>query len=67
MRSVVQQRDRLRVALEGLVGASTKDELDAMELGMRLMSGGQPDADLASALNAIHALRDTLPAQVGEP
>lgn len=61
MRAVIAQRDRLRKALEDLVGASTREELDALEFGVRATSRGIPDADVAAALNGIHALRDTLP------
>jgi hypothetical protein len=49
---------KLRKALADLVGASTAQELDAMELGMRSIPA--PDADKIAAINAIHALRETL-------
>jgi multidrug efflux pump subunit AcrA (membrane-fusion protein) len=48
------QRDRLRQALEGLVGGATRDELEQIELGLRLVPA--PDEDKAVSLNAIHAL-----------
>jgi hypothetical protein len=48
------QRDRLRAALAGLVGAESKEELEAMEIALRLMP--VPDEDKAAMLNAIHAL-----------
>ena len=56
MRAVVEQRDKLRDALAVMIGASTKDELDAMEIGVRSLPGCEEDR--AVALNAIHALRD---------
>lgn len=49
---------KLRRALAGLVGADTAKELDEMELGLRLMPG--IEADKIAAVNAIHALRETL-------
>ena len=48
---------RLRSALAGLVGASSKDELEAMELVMRLTPG--PFADKAVVADAIQALIQT--------
>lgn len=51
---------KLRSALVGLVGVDTREELDAMEAVMRL-SRGIPEEDRANMINAIHALRDTLP------
>lgn len=63
---VVVQRDKLqttnstlRRALAALVGADTAKELDEMELGLCLMPG--IEADKIVAVNAIHALRETLP------
>ena len=50
---------KLRAALVGLVGAETKEELDQMELAMRSVPA--PDADKAVSINAIAALRDTMP------
>lgn len=55
MRAVIEQRDRLRDALAGLLGARTPEELDAMELGVRMLPGC--DEDRAAALNAVQALR----------
>lgn len=46
-----------RAALSGLIGASTKEELAAIELALRSIPG--PDADKAAAINAIHALMET--------
>lgn len=51
---VREQRDKLRRALQGLVGAKTKDELEQMEAGIRLVPA--PDKDKIDALNAIHVL-----------
>ncbi len=48
------QRDRLRQALEGLVGGATRAELEQIELGLRLVPVS--DEDKAVSLNAIHAL-----------
>ena len=55
MREAEQKIDRLRNALIGLIGASTKEELDAMELTIR--STPAPDSDRIIAINAIDALR----------
>lgn len=49
---------KLRKALAELVGADGAKELDEMELGLRVMPG--IEADKIAAVNAIHALRDTL-------
>lgn len=54
MRAVEADRDRLRKALVGLVGASEPDELRAMEVAMRMLPA--PDEDKAATINAIHAL-----------
>jgi hypothetical protein len=48
---------KLRKALADLVGASTKEELEAMELALRSAPG--PEHDKIVALNAIHALLET--------
>ena len=50
---------KIKRALEGLVGASTREELETLEAGVRVL----PDAerDRADALNAIRALQDLLP------
>ena len=47
----------LRDALVGLVGASTKKELEAMEIYMRSLP--MPQADRVAMINAIHALIET--------
>jgi hypothetical protein len=54
----------LRGALEGLVGASEKSELEKMEMALRLIP--IPDFDKAASITAIHALLATLPASAGE-
>jgi hypothetical protein len=58
---VVAQRDRLRAALAGLVGAADMDreELEQMEAMMRVLPA--PAEDRAAAVDAIHALIATLP------
>jgi len=49
---------KLRQALAGLVGASTKEELEAMEVTLRLVPGIEQDKIVA--INAIHALLETI-------
>lgn len=58
MRDAEQKVERLRNALVGLIGASTKDELDEMELILR--STPAPDSDKIAAINAIDALRSCI-------
>ena len=48
---------KLREALAAMVGASTKEELEAMELMLRTMPGIEQDKIVA--INAIHALLET--------
>ena len=48
---------KLRKALADMVGASTKEELEQMELALRSMPGIEQDKIVA--LNAIHALMET--------
>lgn len=50
---------KLRKALADLVGASTKEELEAMEVILRTIPGVEHDK--IAALNAIHALLETAP------
>lgn len=52
------ERNKLRKALADLVGASTLEELNNLEGGLRMTSIGRPDADTAVALNAVHVLRE---------
>jgi len=49
---------KLRSALAGLIGASTKEELEQMEAGIRITPA--PEADKVAALNAVHALLETV-------
>lgn len=49
---------KLRKALADLVGASTKEELEAMEIIIRTTPGSEHDK--AVAINAIHALLETV-------
>lgn len=55
MREAELKIERLKTALAGLIGASTKKELDAMEVAIRSIHA--PDSDKAAAINAIDALR----------
>jgi hypothetical protein len=48
---------KLRKALADMVGASTKEELEQMELALRTMPGIEQDKIVA--INAIHALLET--------
>ncbi len=48
------QLKTLRSALVGLVGVDTREELEQLEVVMRLMPA--PAADKAATINAIHAL-----------
>lgn len=57
MREAEAKIAKLRRALIGLVGAETRDELEQMEVMMRLVPA--PDADKAVSINAIHALLET--------
>lgn len=51
---LIDERDLLRSALAGIVGASEPDELRKIEVVMR--SFPAPEQDKAVTLNAIHAL-----------
>ena len=59
MRKLQQDHDMLRRALAGIVGADSAEELDAMEIAVRVFPA--PENDRTVSLNAIHALRATLP------
>jgi len=50
---------KLRWALVGLVGASTKEELREIEAFMR--TAPAPEADKVASINAIHVLIETEP------
>lgn len=52
--SLTAEHARLREALEGLLGVSTREELEGMEFAIRASVASAEDK--ASALNAIHAL-----------
>lgn len=58
MANLKRKYDRIRKALEGFVGASTQEELEQLEMVVRQMPGC--DQDKANALNAIHALMETI-------
>ena len=49
---------KLRKALSDMVGASTREELEQMELALRAMPGVEQDKIVA--INAIHALLETV-------
>ena len=55
----IVERDLLRTALIGLVGASTRAELEDMEVVLR--AAPAPAEDKAAAIDGIHALLATLP------
>jgi hypothetical protein len=56
-RDLESENKRLKKALSELVGAETKEELEAMESAMRMMPG--IEADKIAGINAIHALLDS--------
>lgn len=58
MRKAEATISKLRAALVGLVGGSTKAELKAMEITMRTLP--VPDTDRAVSINAIHVLIETI-------
>lgn len=64
MSFVIKERDLLRSALAGIVGASEPDELRKIEVVMR--SFPAPEQDKAVTLNAIHALIATASKQSTE-
>lgn len=53
---ILEQRDKLREALARLIGASRRDELEALELGVMILNKSEEDRDVA--LNAIQVLKD---------
>jgi len=61
MRKAEARIERLRKALSELIGAETKEELEAMEAAMRMMPG--IEADKIAGINAIHALLPEVNAQ----
>ena len=56
--TALEQRDRLRAALVGLVGVDTREELEQLEAVMRVVPA--PAEDKAKTIDAIHALLATL-------
>lgn len=54
-----QERDRLRAALVGVIGADGREALEAMAAVIR--AAVAPADDTAVSIDAIHALLDTLP------
>lgn len=56
LRKAEETIKKLRTALIGLVGVSEKDELEKMEMLIRVAS--IPDVDKVGMINAIHALLD---------
>lgn len=58
MQALREQRDRLRGALVGLIGADGREELEQLEAVMRLLPA--PAEDRAKSIDAIHALIATL-------
>lgn len=65
MREAEARIERLRKALAGLIGAETKEELEAMEAAMRMMPG--IEADKIAGINAIHALLSEVPPPIPQP
>lgn len=57
MRKLVEQNAMLRKALAGLVGSEVREELEHMEIVIRMAP--VPDVDKASTINAIQALLQT--------
>lgn len=55
---LTKENRRLRNALIGLVGSDSREELQSMELAMRIFPA--PDADVVASVNAIHALLETM-------
>lgn len=59
MRKLQENHDMLRRALAGIVGADSAEELDSMEAAIRSLP--VPELDRVVSINAINALRSTLP------
>lgn len=55
---LTKENGRLRNALIGLVGSDSREELQSMELAMRIFPAS--DADVVASVNAIHALLETM-------
>ena len=58
MRKLSEQNAVMRKALVGLVGAESREELEQMEIAIRMMP--VPDIDKMNTINAIQALIQTL-------
>jgi len=58
MKKVCDNYDKVRKALVGLVGVDTIEELDAMEVQLRILP--VPDVDRMNTINAITALKETI-------
>ncbi len=65
MREAESRIERLRKALAGLIGAETKEELEAMEVVMRMMPG--IEADKIAGINGIHALLSEVNSVISKP
>ena len=63
MREVIDQRDKLKSAMAGLIGVSDSAELRSMESIIRLSPA--PAADKAAMLDAIHVLLNVTEQQTG--
>ena len=55
---LTKENGRLRNALIGFVGSDSREELQSMELVMRIFPAS--DADVVASVNAIHALLETM-------
>ena len=55
---LTKENGRLRNALIGLVGSDSREELQSMELAMRIFPAS--DADVVASVNAIRALLETM-------
>ena len=58
LRESERKVEKLKNALIGLIGASTKKELEEMEIAMRIMPA--PEADKIAAINGINALLEVI-------
>ena len=58
LRESERKVEKLKNALIGLIGASTKKELEEMEITLRTIPA--PEADKVVSINAIHALLEVI-------
>ena len=58
MRKAENTISKLRIPLEGLIGASTKEGLKSIEIGLRSLP--VPEVDRAVSINAIHVLLEMI-------